>query len=46
MPFAMCKFIVQQVSREAVVLHARGMPRPSELGLDEDGFDAGGLQGW
>ena len=39
----MDKFTIQQASRDAILLHAEDMPHPSELGLDEDGFDPGGF---
>ena len=42
-PFAMDRFTMQQESRDVIILHAKDMPNPSELGLDEDGFDAGGF---
>ena len=43
MPFASDKFVIQQASRDAILLHVEDTPDPSELGLDEDGFDAGGF---
>ena len=43
MPFAMCKFTIQQASRDVMLLHAEDMPCSSELGLGEDEFDAGGF---
>ena len=39
----MDKFTIQQASRDAILLHAEDRPHPSELDLDEDGFDAGGF---
>ena len=37
-PFAIDKFTIQQASEDA-----EDMSHPSELGLDEDGFDVGGF---
>ena len=31
-PFTMDKFIIQQASKDAILLHAEDMPHPSELG--------------
>ena len=42
-PLAMDKFTIQQACKDAILLHAEDMPHPSELGLDEDGVDAGGF---
>ena len=42
-PFAMDKFTIQQVSRDAILLHVEDMPHPHEFVLDEDGFHAGGF---
>ena len=42
-PFAMDKFTIQQSSRDAIFLHGEDKPNPSELGLDEDRFNAGGF---
>ena len=39
----MGKFTIQRVFVEAILMHAEDMPHPSELGFDEDGFEAGGL---
>ena len=40
-PFAMGKFVIEQASRDVILLLVEDMPHPSELGLDEDGLDAG-----
>ena len=34
---------IQQAFRDVVLLHAEDMPHPPEIGLDEDGFNAGGF---
>ena len=41
--FARGKFTIQPASRDAIVLHAEDMPHPPELGIDENGFHAGGF---